>query len=229
MKRSFLVTFEIVFNPLDQDSPDIRAKNIAQCLREIEGIILLSNQWAVRSQKDAYGLREKITKISGFSDRLTVLEMSGDYSHYWTIDSLNGWPKTKTEKIDHEIWPSICNWKMCERPVVKGALFCEEHVQAPSSRAMPEWIRKLPSTIGTGLATSILFEMLKLFAENCIFSDEAAAEVNKHLTQLDDSTNQEEAILEFANFIEAASQAPSLKEFMYTALRNSATNTKTND
>ena len=227
MKHCFLVTFEIVINVLDQKAPDFRAKRIAQYLREQNGIVLLSNQWAIQSNRDAYGVREEITRYFGLSDRVTIIEMSGDFSHYWTIDSLNGWPPE--EKVEPKSCSGKCNWNFCEKSAVEGALFCEDHVQAPTSRAMPEWVRILPSSIGTGLATSVLFEMLKLFAESCMFSDEAAAEVDRHLAKLKDEQFSENAIDEVANLIEAMSQDPSLQKFMYEALRNSARIIKTND
>ena len=58
---------------------------------------------------------------------------------------------------------NTCRWKGCREPRVEGSCFCEAHCTPPPSSAFPGWIRELPFAIRTGLASSVLYDLLKYF------------------------------------------------------------------
>jgi hypothetical protein len=56
---------------------------------------------------------------------------------------------------------TTCRWKGCPNKMVRDSFFCEIHVVPPIKKALPKWVKELPSAIGTGLASSILYEVIK--------------------------------------------------------------------
>jgi hypothetical protein len=103
--------------------------------------------------------------------------------------------------------------------VLEGSLFCDTHVIPPRSPELPKWIRELPFAIGTGLACSILYDMLKYFAENTLFHDNTANAVKDMQFRLKLKGNM--VIEEFAQFIEPNIADPSYANDIARALRNS--------
>ena len=57
---------------------------------------------------------------------------------------------------------SICRWKGCRRSVSKGYLLCDEHLDTPKEPPqLRTWLNELAFALGTGVAASALFEVLR--------------------------------------------------------------------
>jgi hypothetical protein len=98
--------------------------------------------------------------------------------------------------------PRTCRWKSCIRPPIAGSLLCEVHSTTPASGAFPAWIRELPFA-GTGLATSLLYDFLKYYAEHAHFHDRTAEKVQGMMALLQIDALAQIFIPEVAEFIEA--------------------------
>jgi len=114
----------------------------------------------------------------------------------------------------------MCRWKSCNKPPIDGSLFCQMHSTPPASSAFPNWIRELPFAIGTGLATSLLYDLLKYFAEHAHFHDRTAEKVQGMMARLRSETLAEISIREVAEFIEATGD-PGFAKDMQQLLRES--------
>jgi hypothetical protein len=97
---------------------------------------------------------------------------------------------------------------------------CEAHSTTPPSGAFPAWIRELPFVIGTGLATSLLYDLLKYFAEHAHFHDRTAEKVKGMMARLQVEALAEISIPELAEFIEATGD-PGFAKDMQRILRES--------
>ncbi len=95
-----------------------------------------------------------------------------------------------------------CRWKGCQRSPADGALLCNVHVAPPEPSHFPAWVRDLPITLGTGLAGSLLYDLLKHFASTAYFSDPTAEKVDGMLARLSVESLIEIAADEFALFIQ---------------------------
>jgi hypothetical protein len=94
--RFFLISYDIVESNLDKDagklSPSEREERLIQKLKELGPTTqLLNNQWALRCSKEPVEIRDYLKEHFGLSDRMVVAQsFEGDISHWWTIESLNG-------------------------------------------------------------------------------------------------------------------------------------------
>lgn len=119
---------------------------------------------------------------------------------------------------------SSCRWKGCNGQPIPGSAFCQTHVQPPATPAMPAWIRELSWAVGTGLASSILYDMLKIFAENVHFHDTTAAKVAGMMARLQNEDLSDLAINEVAEFLSIHATDPGFASDMETAMRRSGRN-----
>jgi len=94
------------------------------------------------------------------------------------------------------------------------------HCTAPASGAFPAWIRELPFAVGTSLATSFLYDLLKYFAEHAHFHDRTAEKVQGMMARLQIKTLAQISIPEVAEFI-AATGDPGFAKDMPQILRES--------
>jgi hypothetical protein len=113
-----------------------------------------------------------------------------------------------------------CRWKGCNRPPLPGSLFCLDHSTTPAPKAFPEWIKKLPLEIGAGLASSLLYELLKHFAEHALFHDNTALKVQGMMARLRIRGLDDISIPEVADFIEAT-RDPGFAKDMERILKDS--------
>jgi hypothetical protein len=107
-------------------------------------------------------------------------------------------------------------------------LVCEAHCTPPPSSAFPGWIRELPFAIGTGLASSVLYDLLKYFAEHAHFYDTTARKVEGMMARLQVEELADIAIPEVAEFIEATGD-PGFAKDMREILRESAKDSNQRD
>jgi hypothetical protein len=113
-----------------------------------------------------------------------------------------------------------CRWKSCGKAPVDGSCFCEAHATPPAGGAFPGWIRELPFAIGTGLASSLLYDLLRYFAEHAHFHDNTAEKVQGMMARLRAEALAGIAIPEVADFIEATGD-PGFAKDMRKILRES--------
>jgi hypothetical protein len=114
--------------------------------------------------------------------------------------------------------PCTCRWKGCREQSVKQGVFCSAHSQAPPAQQLPEWIRRLPTAIGAGLASRALYDMLTYFAQHVHFSDTAAEKVEGMRARLKLLEGEQLVIEEVARFIEAGAPDPGISRDMTVAL-----------
>lgn len=117
--------------------------------------------------------------------------------------------------------PTTCRWKGCNMPRADGSWFCAAHNSPPAPERFPEWLRQLPYVIGTGLATSLLYDMLKIFFGVTHFHDDAANHVRGLMENLKSSSDSFAAINDVAAFVEAT-RDPGFAKDMAKALARSA-------
>jgi hypothetical protein len=116
--------------------------------------------------------------------------------------------------------PRTCRWKSCNRPPIAGSLLSEVHSTGPASGAFPAWIREVPFAIGTGLATSLLYDLLKYFAEHAHFHDRTAEKVQGMMARLQIETLAQISIPEVAEFIEATGDPGFAKDMQQILLES---------
>ena len=115
----------------------------------------------------------------------------------------------------------ICQWKGCKAASIEGSHFCAKHVQTPPSPKLPKWIRELPFAIGTGLAASVLYDMLKIFCEHTLFYDTTAQHVDRIMAMLRDPAQTDAAVEEAAKFVDVFKADPGWSAQMTQALSHS--------
>ena len=98
-------------------------------------------------------------------------------------------------------------------------------MQTPPSPKLPKWIRELPIAIGTGLATSALYDMLKIFCEHTLFYDTTAQHVDRIMAMLRDPAQADAAIEEAAKFVDVFKADPGWSAQMMQALSHSQSST----
>lgn len=124
-----------------------------------------------------------------------------------TVDSLAPYgqstqvpPKSsKSPKADRL---SNCRWKNCNVARSKNSWFCVAHTTPPDPEQFPQWLRQLPYILGTGLATNLVYDMLKNFLELVAFNDNAANHVHRLMRNLQSEKDPYSAIDEVATFVE---------------------------
>ncbi len=113
---------------------------------------------------------------------------------------------------------TTCRWKGCRRVTVVGHPLCTVHLQVPPSPELPKWIRELPFAIGTGIASSVLYDLIKTFAEHAMFHDTTAEKVDEIQKLLRDPSTHFRGINEVAQFIDMFKRDPSWQKQMAQAL-----------
>ncbi|MCW0233232.1 MAG: hypothetical protein OJJ21_06520 [Ferrovibrio sp.] len=114
-----------------------------------------------------------------------------------------------------------CRWKGCNKHPISGALLCEIHVIPSPPDRFPAWIRELPFVIGTSLAGSLLYDMLKILADHASFSDPTAEKVNGMMHRLKLLGGHDLVASEVSRFVEAT-QDPGFSKDMAKILMVSA-------
>jgi hypothetical protein len=75
------------------------------------------------------------------------------------------------------------------------------HVVPAPKATFPQWLNELSFAIGTGLASTLIYDMLKLLYDHASFSDATAEKVIGMMKRLE--ILEEEGVPEVARFVQA--------------------------